>query len=107
MIRPVIWLRGGAWCLASPRIGHLTDVGRHTRVSTYVMRVHLGKCPESTPERKVRSSVGRLLAKNPKGSVLIQVDQKSKNGLFSKVMDQAGLAAGAKEIAIAASERAS
>jgi biopolymer transport protein ExbD len=65
------------------------------------------KCPESTPERKVRASVERLLAENPKGSVLIPVDQKSKNGLFGKVMDQAGLAAGAQEIAIAARDGAS
>ncbi len=55
----------------------------------------------------MRSSVGRLLAKNPKGSVLIQVDQKSKNGLFGEVMDQAGLAAGAQEIATAPREGAS
>jgi hypothetical protein len=46
-----------------------------------------------------------LPASEPTGSVVIQVDQK--NGLFSKVMDQAGLATGAQEIAIAASERAS
>ena len=53
----------------------------------------------------MRSSVEqRLLAENPKGSVLIQVDQKSKNGLFGKVMDQEGLAPGAQQIAIAARE---
>ena len=55
----------------------------------------------------MRASVERLLAENPKGSVLIPVDQKSKNGLFGKVMDQAGLAAGAQEIAIAARDGAS
>jgi biopolymer transport protein ExbD len=55
----------------------------------------------------VRSSVEQPLAENPKGSVVIQADQKSKNGLFSKVMAQAALAAEAQEIAIAAREGAS
>ncbi len=53
--------------------------------------------------RAVRSSVERLLAENPKGSVVIQADRRSHNGVFVKVMDQARLA-GASEIAIAASE---
>ena len=53
--------------------------------------------------RSVRTAVERLLAENPKGSVVIQADRKSRNGLFVKVMDQAR-AAGAQEIAIAATE---
>ena len=56
-----------------------------------------------TDIRSVRTAVERLLAENPKGSVVIQADRKSRNGLFVKVMDQAR-AAGAKEIAIAATE---
>ncbi|MEE9279876.1 MAG: biopolymer transporter ExbD [Myxococcota bacterium] len=53
--------------------------------------------------RSVRASVERLLAENPRGSVVIQADRRSKNGLFVKVMDQARLA-GAHEIAIATRE---
>ena len=52
--------------------------------------------------RAVRANVERLLAENPQGSVVIQADEKSENGLFVKVMDQARLA-GAPSIAIAAS----
>mgnify|MGYP001808379182 CR=1 FL=1 len=51
--------------------------------------------------RAVRANVERLLAENPQGSVVIQADEKSENGLFVKVMDQARLA-GAQSIAIAA-----
>ncbi len=53
--------------------------------------------------RAVRANVERLLAENPKGSVVIQADRRSKNGLFVKVMDQARLP-GAQEIAIATRE---
>lgn len=53
--------------------------------------------------RAVRTTVERLLAENPKGSVVIQADSKSSHGLFVKVMDQAKLA-GAQEVAIAAEE---
>ncbi len=53
--------------------------------------------------RAVRANVERLLAENPQGSVVIQADEKSENGLFVKVMDQARLA-GAQSIAIAARE---
>ncbi len=53
--------------------------------------------------RAVRTEVERLLAENPKGSVVIQADRKSKNGVFLKVMDQTKMA-GAGEIAIAARE---
>ncbi len=51
--------------------------------------------------RAVRANVERLLAENPQGSGVIQADEKSENGLFVKVMDQARLA-GAQSIAIAA-----
>ncbi len=51
--------------------------------------------------RAVRANVERLLAENPQGSVVIQADEKSENGVFVKVMDQAKLA-GAPNIAIAA-----
>lgn len=51
--------------------------------------------------RAVRANVERLLAENPQGGVVIQADEKSENGLFVKVMDQARLA-GAESIAIAA-----
>jgi biopolymer transport protein ExbD len=53
--------------------------------------------------RSVRTEVESLLAENPKGSVVIQADRKSKNGIFLKVMDQTKLA-GAGEIAIATRE---
>ena len=53
--------------------------------------------------RAVRANVERLLAENPQGAVVIQADEKSENGLFVKVMDQARLA-GAERIAIAARE---
>ena len=49
----------------------------------------------------VRANVERLLAENPQGTVVIQADAKSENGLFVRVMDQAKLA-GAPSIAIAA-----
>ncbi len=51
--------------------------------------------------RAVRANVERLRAENPQGSVVIQADAESENGVFVKVMDQAKLA-GAPNIAIAA-----
>ena len=51
--------------------------------------------------RAVRANIERLLAENPQGSVVIQADRNSKNGLFVQVMDQARLA-GASSISIAA-----
>ena len=51
--------------------------------------------------RAVRANVERLLAENPLGTVVIQADKESKNGLFVEVMDQSRLA-GAPSIAIAA-----
>ncbi|MCE2389862.1 MAG: biopolymer transporter ExbD [Proteobacteria bacterium] len=53
--------------------------------------------------RAVRATVERLLAENPQGSVVIQADAGSENGLFVKVMD-AAREAGAENIAIAAAE---
>ena len=53
--------------------------------------------------RAVRATVERLLAENPQGSVVIQADEGSENGLFVKVMD-AAREAGAQSIAIAAAE---
>lgn len=55
--------------------------------------------------RAVRANVERLLAENPQGSVVIQADEKSENGTFVKVMDQARLA-GVESIAIAAAPEA-
>jgi biopolymer transport protein ExbD len=55
--------------------------------------------------RAVRANVERLLAENPQGSVVIQADAKSENGVFVKVMDQARLA-GVENIAIAAAPEA-
>ena len=55
--------------------------------------------------RAVRATIERLLAENPQGSVVIQADEGSENGLFVKVMD-AAREAGAENIAIAASEAA-
>jgi biopolymer transport protein ExbD len=55
--------------------------------------------------RAVRANVERLMAENPQGSVVIQADEKSENGVFVKVMDQARLA-GAQSIAIAAAPEA-
>jgi len=55
--------------------------------------------------RAVRANVERLMAENPQGSVVIQADEKSENGVFVKVMDQARLA-GVENIAIAAAPEA-
>jgi biopolymer transport protein ExbD len=51
--------------------------------------------------RAVRSNVERLHAENPEGSVVIQADKDSKNGLLIQVIDQARLA-GVSNVAIAA-----
>jgi biopolymer transport protein ExbD len=51
--------------------------------------------------RAVRANIERLLAENPQGSVVIQADKNSKNGLLVEVMDQARLA-GVANISIAA-----
>ncbi len=54
--------------------------------------------------RQVRPNVESMLAENPQGSVVIQADEESKNGLFVQVMD-AARAAGAHSIAIAAEKK--
>ena len=54
--------------------------------------------------RQVRPNVEKMLAENPLGTVVIQADEESKNGLFVQVMD-AARAAGAFKIAIAAEKK--
>jgi biopolymer transport protein ExbD len=51
--------------------------------------------------RFVRANIERLHAENPQGSVMIQADKDSKNGLLVLVMDAARLA-GVKSVALAA-----
>ena len=51
--------------------------------------------------RALRSNIERLRAENPQGSVIIQADKLSKNGLLVEVMDAARLA-GMTSISIAA-----
>ncbi len=51
--------------------------------------------------RSVRANVERLHAESPEGSVVIQADKDSKNGLLVQVMDQVKLA-GVQSISLAA-----
>ena len=51
--------------------------------------------------RAVRANIERLHAENPQGSVVIQADKNSKNGLLVQVMDAARLA-GVTNVSIAA-----
>ena len=51
--------------------------------------------------RALRANIERLHAENPQGSVVIQADQNSKNGLLVQVMDAARLA-GVTNVSIAA-----
>jgi biopolymer transport protein ExbD len=51
--------------------------------------------------RALRANIERLRAENPNGSVVIQADKKSENGLLVQVMDAAKLA-GVKNVSIAA-----
>lgn len=51
--------------------------------------------------RAVRANVERLHAENPEGSVVIQADKDSKNGLLIQVIDQSRLA-GVSNVSIAA-----
>ena len=51
--------------------------------------------------RALRANIERLHAENPQGSVVIQADIKSKNGLLVQVMDAARLA-GVKSVSLAA-----
>ena len=53
--------------------------------------------------RAVRANIERLHAENPKGSVVIQADKNSKNGLLVTVMD-AAREAGVFDISMAAME---
>ncbi|MGI9591649.1 MAG: ExbD/TolR family protein [Myxococcota bacterium] len=52
-------------------------------------------------ERAIRANIERMHAENPQGSVVIQADQDSKNGLLVKVMDAARLA-GVSNVSLAA-----
>jgi len=49
----------------------------------------------------LRANIERLHAENPQGSVVIQADEKSQNGLLVRVMDAARLA-GVNNVALAA-----
>ena len=51
--------------------------------------------------RALRANIERLHAENPQGSVVIQADKNSKNGLLVAVMDAARLA-GVSNVALAA-----
>ncbi len=51
--------------------------------------------------RAVRANIERLRAENPQGSVVIQADKESKNGLLVKVMD-AARQAGVENVSLAA-----
>lgn len=51
--------------------------------------------------RAVSANIKRLLAENPKGTVVVQADKNSKNGVLVKVLDQAKMA-GATNVAISA-----
>jgi len=51
--------------------------------------------------RAMRANLERLHAENPQGSVVVQADENSKNGLLVRVMDSARLA-GIKSVSIAA-----
>lgn len=54
--------------------------------------------------RAVSANIKRMLAENPKGSVVIQADKNSKNGVLVQVLDQAKLA-GAKNVAVSATQQ--
>jgi biopolymer transport protein ExbD len=51
--------------------------------------------------RAVRANIERLRAENPQGSVVIQADKNSRNGLLVQVMDAARLA-GVEDVSLAA-----
>ncbi len=51
--------------------------------------------------RAVRANIERMHAENPQGTVIIQADENSKNGLVVKVMD-AARQAGVMEVSLAA-----
>ena len=51
--------------------------------------------------KALRANIERLHAENPQGSVVIQADERSTNGLLVQVMDAARLA-GVKNVSLAA-----
>ena len=51
--------------------------------------------------RALRANIERMHAENPQGSVVIQADEESKNGLLVQVMDAARLA-GVTNVSLAA-----
>lgn len=51
--------------------------------------------------RAVSANIKRMLADNPKGTVVVQADKSSKNGVLVQVLDQAKLA-GATNVAVSA-----
>jgi biopolymer transport protein ExbD len=51
--------------------------------------------------RALRANIERMHAENPNGSVVIQADKKSENGLLVQVMDAARMV-GVKNVSIAA-----
>ena len=51
--------------------------------------------------RSLRANIERMHAENPQGSVVIQADEKSENGLLVRVMDAARLA-GINNVSLAA-----
>jgi biopolymer transport protein ExbD len=51
--------------------------------------------------RAVSANIKRMLADNPKGSVVVQADKNSKNGVLVQVLDQAKIA-GATNVAVSA-----
>jgi len=51
--------------------------------------------------RAVRANIERLHAENPKGTVVVQADTRSENGLLVQVLDAARLA-GVDDVALAA-----
>ena len=56
--------------------------------------------------RAVRANIERLHAENPQGSVVIQADRSSKNGILVQVLD-AAKAAGVENVSLAADENQS
>lgn len=54
--------------------------------------------------RAVRANIERVLAENPQGSVVIQADKDSRNGVLVRVMDSARQA-GVESVSIAAEKR--
>ena len=63
----------------------------------------IGSHTRQVDPRALRANIERLHAENPQGSVVIQADKNSKNGLLVQVMDSARLA-GVFNVSIAAQE---